>query len=55
MSTIVEAKVKEKIKKETIKKRKAARKPNNSLDAIFGMLKGKIHCDDAIFNLEVKA
>ena len=33
------------------KKEKSVKEYNNSLEAIFGMLKGKIFCDDAIFNL----
>jgi len=43
MST--EIKEKKVIKRATIKKRRKN---------IFGMLKGKIFCDDAIFNLEMK-
>jgi len=38
----------------TIRRKKVAEKPNNSLAAIFGMLKGKIFYDDAIFNLGVR-
>ena len=54
MSEVLEKSVKEKVKKEVVK-RKKTKTYNNSLEAIFGMLKGKIFCDDAIFNLGVKA
>ena len=54
MSTVVETKVKEKIKKEAGKRKKPVKKMHK-LDELFGMLKGKIHCDDAVFNLGVKA
>ena len=35
--------------------KKIVKEYNNSLAAIFGMLKGKIFCDDVIFNLDLKA
>ena len=55
MNTEVKEKAKEKIKKESVRRKKTVRKHNNSLEAIFGMLEGKIFCDDAVFNLGVKA
>ncbi|MCL2131088.1 MAG: hypothetical protein FWH36_01330 [Lentimicrobiaceae bacterium] len=44
--------IKEKVKK--VEGKKAVKELNNSLAAIFGMLKGKIFCDDAVFNLGVR-
>ena len=42
-------------KAKRVKKKKTVKEYNNSLAAIYGMLKGKIFCDDAIFNLGVKS
>ena len=39
-----------KAKAKSVKRKKAIKKPNNSLAAIFGMLKGKIFYDEDIFN-----
>jgi hypothetical protein len=50
MSATEEMAIEEKVKKEVVKKRKSIKKPNNSLAAIFGMLKGKIFYDEEIFN-----
>ena len=41
-------------KEKKTKKKKAVKELNNSLEGLFGLLKGKIFCDDAIFNLGVK-
>ena len=49
MSASVEEKTKEKAKKEIVKRKKTGKEPNNSLAAVFGLLKGKIFYDDEIF------
>ena len=40
----------DKPKAKKVKKKKAVKEYNNSLEAIFGMLKGKIFYDEDIFN-----
>ena len=45
MESVNKEKVTKVIKRATVKKRRKS---------IFGMLRGKIFCDDAIFNLEMK-
>ena len=54
MSEVLEKSVKEKAVKETVKRKKQVIK-RHRLDELFGLLKGKIFYDDAIFNLGVKA
>jgi hypothetical protein len=44
----------EKEKTEKKKNGKQTRK-GSRIDLLYGMLKGKIFCDDAVFNLGVKA
>ena len=53
MSAVVEENVKEKVKKETVKRKKTVKKPNNSLAAIYGLLKGKIFYDDDVFGFAI--
>jgi len=48
METVIEPKEKK------VKRSKFAKKHNNSLAAIFGLLKGKIFYDDSIFSLDLK-
>ena len=50
----MEATIEKNGKKEAIKRKKSIKK-THKLDELFGMLKGKIFYDDAIFNLGVKS
>ena len=48
METVTKSKEEKKVRR-----KKSVKEYNNSLEAIFGCFKGKIFCDDAIFNLEM--
>ena len=49
----METEVKPKAKR--VRRKKQVKEYNNSLEAIMGLLEGKIFGDDAIFNLGVKS